>query len=484
MKLKIQRIAVVAAAAVVGPTVLMTTPAMADEVQNPAVTTPDTAPKEDAAPAAGQDAQAPKEQAKPEAGKGQTGQAKPDAPKTDAPKTTEAAKDQAKPGAGAAKDQKAAKAPTTTLTGLPGAFKAGADWREFSLHVDNSGRPAANDYSLELVLWTLDTFGWEAGDIQAEVYAPNAAGTWGWHKVEAYGSEEVYSFSVADVDIEADEVFDLKLRMKFAQDTPTSRFSLSTTAQGGSADRVRYESKVTPAKETAQLGPKVELKGVPKTGFTADGTWKPLTLSVDNTGKGAYDRYNFEMFFGNPANKLKAKHLQVEVWDGKNWVAGKPLDLDTAGIEFERAIARNAKLDIQLRVKVAPDAPQGKAFFVVDAGYDSDIMSPLIFSYTSIEAPGNHTGGGGQTDGGQTGGGQTGGNTGNQPKPDGGTTTTPIVNPGTGTTGTGTTTGGGQLATTGSDPATTWALGGAGVALAMGAALVAGTGKRRRRTTA
>ncbi|MFK0258682.1 LPXTG cell wall anchor domain-containing protein [Streptomyces sp. NPDC090445] len=41
---------------------------------------------------------------------------------------------------------------------------------------------------------------------------------------------------------------------------------------------------------------------------------------------------------------------------------------------------------------------------------------------------------------------------------------------------------GGELAETGTDAATSWALGGAGVALAMGAALVAGTGKRRRPT--
>ncbi|MFD2120689.1 LPXTG cell wall anchor domain-containing protein [Streptomyces cirratus] len=84
------------------------------------------------------------------------------------------------------------------------------------------------------------------------------------------------------------------------------------------------------------------------------------------------------------------------------------------------------------------------------------------------------------------------GSGGNQPKPDGGTT--PIVdhgNPGTGTgtgtgtggnTGTGTTNTAGQLAETGTDAATSWALGAGGVALAMGAALVAGTGRRRRTT--
>lgn len=47
MKLKLQRLAVVAAATMVGPTVLMATPAMADEVQNSAIAMPDAEPKDD-----------------------------------------------------------------------------------------------------------------------------------------------------------------------------------------------------------------------------------------------------------------------------------------------------------------------------------------------------------------------------------------------------------------------------------------------------
>ncbi|MFI1285481.1 hypothetical protein ACH4U5_32805 [Streptomyces sp. NPDC020858] len=205
--------------------------------------------------------------------------------------------------------------------------------------MDNSGREAVDDYSLELVLWTLDTFGWESGDIQTEVYAPDSKGTWGWHAVEAYGSEEVYSLSLADVDVEKNEVFDLKLRMKFGKDTPPTRFSLSTTAEGGTADRVRYESKVT--------GPQLEES------------------------------------------------------------------------------------------------------------------SEVVFAYNSILPA----------------------RTGNQPTPDGGTK--PIADGNGNGNGNGNSTSpatGGRLAETGADAATSWALGGAGIALAMGAALVAGTGRRRRPT--
>ncbi|MEV7524116.1 hypothetical protein [Streptomyces sp. NPDC091371] len=454
MKFKLQRMAVVAAAAVVGPTVLMATPAMADEVQNPAVTTPDSEPKDDTAPEAGEPA------AQPGTGQPEAGQPAPQAPKAEE-----------KPGA--AGDQKAAQAPSMTLTGLPEEFKAGSDWREFSLHVDNSGRAKADDYSLELALFALDTTGWEAEDIQTEVYAPDGAGTWGWHAIEAYGSEEAYSFSVADVDIEANEVFDLKLRMKFAEDTPASRFSLSTTAEGGTADRVRYTSKVTAAPKSDHQGPKVALKGLSEAGLKADGVWQPLTLNVDNTGKAAFDRYGFQIFFFNDGDTLRAKHVEFEVWDGDKWVGGeKDPSGRFAGMAFERAVGKDAKFDIHLRVKVATDAPLGKAVLVIDASYDDEIMSNLIYTETSVHAPGTEPAPTPTPAPAPAPAPGDGGGTGNQPKPDGGSA--PIAGQGAGT--------GGQLAATGSDPATTWALGGAGAALAMGAALIAGTGKRRRPT--
>ncbi|MGW6844747.1 hypothetical protein [Streptomyces sp. NPDC054958] len=471
--MKLKRIAVVAAAAVVGPTVLMATPAMADEVANPAVTTPDAAPKDDTPPATGGTTETPAPEAR------QPGSAQ-------QPQAPSAAQ---QPAAGAAAEQKtekkeqkkageqvAAAGPKLTLDGLPTAFKAGGGWSQFSLHVDNSGRPAVDDHSLELVLWTLDTFAWEAGDIQAEVYAPDSKGTWGWHAVEAYGSEEVYSFSLADVDVEKNEVFDLKLRMKFGKDTPPSRFSLSTTSEGGSGDRVRYESKVTGHGQEENDGPKVSVERLPAGGFTAGGGWQPFALHVDNSGKKKIDEYGFTLIFDNAVNSLRSKHLDLEIWEGGRWVAAeKDPSAQLAGTIIDRAVGENATFDIQLRAKFSKDAPVGKVVAVLladDHGVDR-ITSDVAFAYTSINPAAS---------------------TGNQPKPDGGTTTPIVDGNGTGNgtgagngTGTGTGTGtapttGGQLAETGSDAATSWALGGAGVALAMGAALVAGTGRRRRPT--
>ncbi|MEU7603024.1 hypothetical protein [Streptomyces sp. NPDC041003] len=457
--MKLKRIAMVAAAAVVGPTVLMATPAMADEVRNPAVTTPDAAPKDDTAPATGETPKAPQA---PEASKPEAGQ-QPAAPETQPKPQPKPAETVTPEGAGKTDQKTAAAAPKLTLDGLPKEFRSGAGWSEFSLHVDNSGRPAVDDYSLELVLWTLDTFGWEAGDIQTEVYAPDSKGAWGWHAIAADGSEEVYSLGVADVDIESNEVFDLKLRMKFGKDTPPSRFSLSTTAEGGTADRVRYESKVTSPDEQEQEqnnGPKVAVQGLPPGGFTAGGGWQTFTLGVDNSGKEKIDEYGFALFFDNNSETLKSKHLAIEVWDGERWVDAKnDTSSQVAWANIDRAVGKDARFGIYLRAQFTADAPVGPMFLAVLAGDHGEdgITSDVAFAYSSINAPGTGDGG----------------TTGNQPKPEGGSTpikdTTPVTT-------------GGQLAETGADAATSWALGGAGVALAMGAALVAGTGRRRRPT--
>lgn len=450
--MKIKHIAIAAAAAVVGPTVLMATPALADEVRNPALTTPDTAPKDDTAPAAGSGTEA-------GTGSGAGEQAKPAAP--------------ASGGAGKTAEKQAATGPKLTLDGLPEKFRAGDDWREFSMHVDNAGRDAADDHSLELVLWTLDTFRWEADDIRAEIYAPDSRSAWGWHAVEADGSEEVYSFSLADVDIEKNEVFDLRLRMKFGKDTPASRFSLSTTAEGGTADRVRYVSEVTAAGEQERnQGPKITVNGLPAGGFTAGGAWQEFSIGVDNTGKKKIDTYGFAVFFDNSIGTIRSEHLSLEVWDGTRWIPEK----DAQGAYVKRAVAEDSVSEIRLRARFHANAPVGNISITVvgDEPGPDGVTSDVAFGRTSVNAPATGDGGTGglpDTDGGT---GDTGDTGGNRPEPDGGTTT-PVKDTTPGTTA-------GKLAETGSDAATSWAVGGAGLALSMGAALVAGTGRRRRPT--
>ncbi|CAM5295708.1 hypothetical protein SAVIM338S_00373 [Streptomyces avidinii] len=589
--MKFKRIAVVAAAAVVGPTVLMATPAMADEVKNPAVSTPDAAPKDDTVqsradagqqtpwapglslanlPAAGFVAgsdwsefsvkvdnrggpsvsgyalelgvtgsglgsshfdvevfyagawhkaeraalpgpDAPVYDATPGLTYGADSltdvkmrmRAKADAPAGDititvtgtdnrdadskaAPFASKVTHGQAGGGDG---DGATAGAPALSLSGMPQkGFKAGADWSEFSLHVDNAGRQGVDDYSLEMVMWTLDTTGFEDGDAQLEVYAPGAGGTWGWHKIEAYGSEEAWSFSLAEVDINPNEVFDLKLRMKFAKDAPATRLSLSTTAEGGTAPRVKHSTSLTADdQQTERQGPKLGLDGLPQGGFVAGGDWQQLALHVDNSGKEAIDKYSFTFYlFPDGKNVLRAEHFDIEAWNGAAWVP-LPKHMQEPGAAFDWAVGKNAKFDIQLRVRAVagtPDSPILVILYADSNGSEHPVESDMVVKATSVHGVGTGTDTGTDTGTGTGTGTETGGNGGNQPAPDGGakpagtTSTDPAATTAT-TASNGT---GEQLARTGADPATSWALGASGVALAMGAALVAGTGRRRRPT--
>ncbi|MFG3001956.1 hypothetical protein [Streptomyces sp. NPDC048340] len=572
--MKFKHIAVMAAAAVVGPTVLMATPAMADEVKNPSATTPDAAPQGDtgqqlpqgpgltlanlpsagfaaggdwsefslkvdnsgfpsvddfalelgvtgsnlkdshfdvevfrsgswhnAAPMPKPGPAAPLYDLTPGLGYGAGSvtdlkvrmRAKAEAPATDikihvrgtdhrdtdskaAPYASKVTHDQTGGGGGVT-----ASVPKLTLGGLPeSGFTAGSDWREFSLHVDNSNRGAINNYSLEMAMWTLDTTGFKDGDAKLGVYAPDASGSWGWHDVEAYGSEEAWSFSLAEVDIERNEVFDLKLRMKFAKGAPATRLSLDTTAEGGSAPRVKHSTVLTAADQEARQGPKLGLDGLPQGGFVAGGDWQELALHVDNSGKEAIDTYSFFFFLfpNGPINGMKAEHFDIELWNGTAWV---PFEQDRGEWDdvpsafFDWAVGKNARFDIQLRVRAAADAPNNQIHLILYAhteGAQLPVESDMVVKSTSVRTA--NTGGGTGTDNG-TGNGGNHNSGGNQPTPDGGAK--PV-----GTGGNAAAPAGGQLATTGADPATSWALGASGVALAMGAALVAGTGRRRRPT--
>ncbi|MEU8501707.1 hypothetical protein AB0C86_34020 [Streptomyces lavendulae] len=378
--MKLKRMAIVAAAAVVGPTVLMATPAMADEVQNPAITTPDAAPAADAAAKPAAEAPAtPAEAAKPAAETpapaAETPAAKPAAetpavpaadaakpaaetpavPAADAAKPAADAKPAAQTPAPAAKAADAADAkdaakwvadgPKLAIKDLPSSFKAGGGWQEFTIEVDNTGGKDHKDYSLGVDLLTRTTK-FDNGYIALEVYLPDEEGNWDWYPAESSGSDGVFNLDFGRGAIAKDDKFDIKLRLKFAKNAPADDIAITPTG-----------------------------------------------------------------------------------WSNE---------------EGDESFSKN--------------------------------------NYVTSKLEGADSNGGGNNGGGHTGGGHTGGGT----KPNGGTSTTPIVDHNTGT-GTGTTvsTGttvnaGGQLAETGTDAATTWALGAGGVALAMGAALVAGNGRRRR----
>ncbi|MEU9377375.1 hypothetical protein AB0D94_26890 [Streptomyces sp. NPDC048255] len=213
-------------------------------------------------------------------------------------------------------------------------------------------------------------------------------------------------------------------------------------------------------------GPKLGLNGVPST-FKAGGDWTKFTVSIDNTKGKPQASYVLVLAVANESLELQGDDVRVQVFFNGAWHdveiigdGGTPVALLTDDL----AIPNNAKLDLQVRVKFNAGAPAGEIAIAVAGGSneDEDVWSDTVWTESKIVKGGNTTKPNG----------------GSKPVEQAGHVTTP--NSGSGSTGTVNTAG--QLAETGSDAATSWALGASGVALAMGAALVAGTGRRRRPT--
>ncbi|MEU9377163.1 hypothetical protein AB0D94_25760 [Streptomyces sp. NPDC048255] len=375
--------------------------------------------------------------------------------------------------------------PLLGLQSLPqDGFQAGTDWREFALHVDNSGRDAVDDFQLDMILQAPGaSFG--NGDIMLEVFAPDASGTWGWHRVVSDGSEDTWVHELAVIDIVQNESFDLKLRMKFVPETAGHAISLRLAGQNGwgngtvHSPSVTHDSKITSAPYADPVyltGPKVTIGGIPQNGFQAGGEWQVLTARVDNTGKQAFSRVELGLEAYRPDGaRWTPSQVMLEVrtqdadgnWSWKpekTWDGGETL----FGIRLgTRAVAADEVYEVQFRLRFAADTPPGDfAFFTAGLIRAADpkpneyfdIDSPLYQAKISTATGTNH------------------------PLPSGGSQ--PVQASGDHAPTPESQTAGGRLADTGTDPAAPWALAGAGLTLAMGAALVAGTGRHRRRTTA
>ncbi|MGW0395667.1 hypothetical protein ACWDYJ_33320 [Streptomyces sp. NPDC003042] len=221
-------------------------------------------------------------------------------------------------------------------------------------------------------------------------------------------------------------------------------------------------------------GPVLDLKDVPAT-FKA-GEWTKFSIAVDNSKNKPQESYVLVLAVVNEAGNLTKKNTQVEIFYNGAWHpveimddGGTPVALLNEDLQIP-----TGKIKLDVRVKFSAGAPKGDIVIAAAGGSNTDetVWSDTVWVESKIVSGSNN--GGGNNGGGNTG-----------TKPNGGTSTTPIVdnsnNGGnTNTGGSTNTNAGGQLAETGSDAATSWALGGAGVALAMGAALVAGNGRRRR----
>ncbi|MFD5412824.1 hypothetical protein [Streptomyces nojiriensis] len=401
-------------------------------------------------------------------------------------------------------EQVESKAPVLSLHGLPReGFKAGDDvGSELTLKVDNSARPGTGEYYLGVDLVS-ENASLRADQVVVEYYATTVDGESFWHPVEVTGDNGKLRIFDFGGEYAAGEKRDLVFRVKFAADVPAGDFKLDVSGQGNPrhgglvSKTVSYRSSVVAATAPVEIdGPRMTLAGIPAGGIKAGADWQELELTLDNAGLPDIEDYLVSVHMGRgfgqgPWVDPSQIHLQAfgEDEHGKEgW-----FDIEIGGSEETmggdvglQSIAAGDKAVVKLRLRFDKGTPAG-GFNIGASGYKEQGSGPFIWSSTGAHSTtilaadtgaGNGTGTG------------TGGSTGNQPKPDGGTTT-PVVDGtgngngnGTGTgTGTGTTpTTGGALAETGSDTATSWALGGAGVALAMGAALVAGTGRRRRPT--
>ncbi|GGS16143.1 hypothetical protein Snoj_30240 [Streptomyces nojiriensis] len=496
--MKIKRIAAVAAAAVVGP-VLLTTPAMAEEQRQPAVTVPDAEPKGDSAPVAGPTTQAEAEKpaatgtaAEPTAGGPAV--APPAAPQPPAAGTPvpPAAQAPAKDAAGAAAEDPDEEPPTgmlmgpeVSVRGIPKAgFKADGSWTPLTVRVDNTGHLAVPNYTPEISVMQWDGK-IKASQVKVEQRVTAGDGSVSWQPAKlVHGPERGPGLDyrlATTASVAVDAVFDVDVRISFAADTPVVAFDLTSDGRsrvGGktsASPSAWYNTAITGAAPNTDLpvvteGPELTIGGLPD-GIAVGGAWQDLTVHVDNSGKPALADFHLYFSLARPDwVPTEGEQLEVEVYGRNGWERAELGYSD--GVYVVNHLAGGAvpagkAFDVKLRIRFTADTPLGFAQFrasgtVLEIGGNIRSESRPVLVKILAAAPDT--------------------NTGNRPAPNGGTTTTPISD--TGTTGhSGTTTeSGGELAATGADAATSWALGGAGVALAMGAALVAGTGRRRRTT--
>ncbi|MEU5436058.1 hypothetical protein AB0G73_22135 [Streptomyces sp. NPDC020719] len=475
--MKLTHIAVAAAAAVTGPSLVMAAPAIAQD--RPAATVPDTAPNDATA------APAPKPTAK--------DSARPAAP-------------QPKAAPGRAGERRASKpddvmqGPRVTAGQIPReGFRAGGDWTLLAVRVDNSAHRTVSDFTPR-ISFHRDDKSLRGSQIRIEVRHTDAAGHAVWTPAPvAPGPDDSpyghYAFGLGTRQVKQDAVYTVQIRVRFTPDTTPGAFDIATdgvSMSGGGytwAPTLYEVSRVTTATDdggghrdpNVQEGPRAALGGVPA-GFTAGGDWHYLTLSVDNTGRKAVRDLSAGLSIATVDDSLLTdrqilvEEYRTDAHGTGQWVRqGRP-DGDREfyfGYQLSRGpLAAGHKTTLKVRIKFTADAPtvplalRAATYAYLGNGKRMEYNSPRYRS--AVLAP-NTTGGTTPTTGGTTS--TTGGS-----KP---TTQTTITTPVTSDTGT---QARGELAHTGTDSATTWALAAATVLVGTGAAFIAGTGRHRRPT--
>ncbi|MFD9623233.1 hypothetical protein ACFWB2_39220 [Streptomyces virginiae] len=364
--------------------------------------------------------------------------------------------------------------PTLTVSGLPESVRAGGDWTELSVRVDNAGKAELAAFDLGLVLARPDFVSMQVSQITVEVLRPAADGLpAAWQSVEITSDEDGYFFAGGLVrgPIGAGAAFDVPVRVRFAADAPTGSVSFFAwgTSQvdaetpppwAGSRSTRRLTTLLEPAPAPGGETPGGETPGGGTPGGETPGGGTPGGETPGGGTPGGGTPGGETPGGGTPGGETPGGGTPGGGTPGGETPGGGTPGGGTPGGETPGG-------GIPGGGTPGGETPGGGT----PGGGTPGGGTP------GGGTPGGETPGGG-TPGGSTPGGITpGSNTpggvpgGNVPLPNGGTTTTPINTvPHSGS----------ALAATGADPATSWALNGAGVTLAMGAALVAGTGRRRR----
>ncbi|MCX4804921.1 hypothetical protein OG594_25500 [Streptomyces sp. NBC_01214] len=338
--------------------------------------------------------------------------------------------------------------PALTVSGVPESVRAGGDWTELSVRVDNAGRAELAAFDLGLVLARPDFISMQVSQITVEVLRPGAEGQpAAWQSVEIVTDEDGYFFAGGLVrgPIGAGAAFDVPVRVRFSADAPTG--SVSFFAWGTSQVDAETPPPWADSRSPRRLTTLLEPTPAPGGGTPGGGTPGGETPGGGTPGG------------GTPGGETPGGGTPGSGTPGSGTPGSGTPGSGTPGGE----------------------TPGGES----PGGGTPGSGTPRG------ETPGGGTPGSGTPGSGTPGNGTQGSETpgsgtpgGNVPVPNGGTGAAPISTLPNSGSNTGTAVNASApLAATGADPATSWALGGAGVALAMGAALVAGTGRRRRRTT-
>lgn len=409
--MQFKRMAVVAAAAVAGQTLLMAAPAVAEE--HPAVTVPDAVPADTAGPAEA----APQEQA---GGKEQqqaedTGPQQPAAQTVAAPAAPEAPEAPAVPAASEAQPQPQTQGqpqgqpqpqtqalpeaveggdeqdtgsdrilmgPEVTVQGIPAAgFKADGSWTPLTMTVDNSGHVAVADYTPML---GVSQAAGQFGPAHIKVEYRTAGGPWtAAAPVRTAAPTLGYALGSAAA-VPVGEVRTIDVRISFAADTPVVPFDLTADGTGrvgtatGNSPTSSYATRITgaPGGDEDPLyteGPALTVSGVPES-VRAGGDWTNLSVRVDNAGKGELAAFDLGLVLARPDFvSMQVSQIAVEVLrpaaDGQP-AAWQSVEItsDEDGYFFAGGLVRGpigagAAFDVPVRVRFSADAPTGSVSF-------------------------------------------------------------------------------------------------------------------------